>query len=43
MNILITGSAGFIGFHLIQHLQKKKNLMFMDLIIFQVKVKKLKI
>tara|TARA_E500000178_G_scaffold331206_1_gene363882 strand:- start:22 stop:975 length:954 start_codon:yes stop_codon:yes gene_type:complete len=24
MNILITGSAGFIGFHLIQHLQKKK-------------------
>ena len=24
MNILITGSAGFIGFHLIQHLSKQK-------------------
>ena len=33
MKILITGSAGFIGFHLHSYL-KKKNLKFMVVIIY---------
>ena len=33
MKILITGVAGFIGFSIAQHLLKKKNIRFLELII----------
>ena len=31
MNILVTGAAGFIGFHLVKELQKNKNYLIVGI------------